>query len=115
DAGRGRSSAYACAAVHGGGAPRLGEELLADRVREAPRHGRLGAMAERFVIVRYDVTQGDASGYEIATFADLDEARWAFGEARAPARRAPGVPRRVHDARLARRVVAAVPAQEARA
>jgi hypothetical protein len=40
-------------------------------------------MAERFVIVRYDVTQGDASGYEIATFADLDEARRAFDEGRA--------------------------------
>jgi len=40
-------------------------------------------MAEVFVIVRYDITQGDASGYEIAVFADLDEARRVFDAGRA--------------------------------
>ncbi|MEO7331853.1 MAG: hypothetical protein ABI193_24975 [Minicystis sp.] len=40
-------------------------------------------MAERFVIVRFDVTQGDASGHEIATFANPDEARRTFDEGRA--------------------------------
>ena len=40
-------------------------------------------MADVFVIVRYDISQGDASGREIAVFADLDEARRAFDAGRA--------------------------------
>jgi hypothetical protein len=40
-------------------------------------------MADRYVIVRYDITQGDASGREIAAFADLDEAKRAFEAGRA--------------------------------
>jgi hypothetical protein len=40
-------------------------------------------MADVFVIVRYDISQGDASGNEIAVFADLDEARRAFDVGRA--------------------------------
>ena len=46
-------------------------------------HGRFGAMADRYVIVRYDITQGDGQGVEIAAFADLDEARRAFDAGRA--------------------------------
>jgi hypothetical protein len=40
-------------------------------------------MADRYVIVRYDISQGDATGEEVATFADLDEARQAFDAGRA--------------------------------
>jgi hypothetical protein len=40
-------------------------------------------MADVFVIVRYDISQGDASGDEIAVFTDLDEARRAFDAGRA--------------------------------
>lgn len=40
-------------------------------------------MADRYVIVRYDITQGDGQGVEIAAFADLDEARRAFDAGRA--------------------------------
>ena len=40
-------------------------------------------MADVFVIVRYDISQGDASGNEIAVFADLDQARRAFDAGRA--------------------------------
>jgi hypothetical protein len=43
-------------------------------------------MDDRYVIVRYDISQGDASGYEIATFADLGEARQAFEAGRAAGR-----------------------------
>jgi hypothetical protein len=40
-------------------------------------------MVDAFVIIRFDVSQGDASGYEVATFADLDEAKRAFDAGRA--------------------------------
>jgi hypothetical protein len=40
-------------------------------------------MADVFVIVRFDISQGDASGREIATFRSLDEARLAFDAGRA--------------------------------
>jgi hypothetical protein len=40
-------------------------------------------MADVFAIVRYDIGQGDASGYEVAVFADLDDARRAFDAGRA--------------------------------
>jgi hypothetical protein len=40
-------------------------------------------MDDRYVIVRYDISQGDASGAEIAAFADLAEAQRVFEAARA--------------------------------
>jgi hypothetical protein len=40
-------------------------------------------MADVFAIIRFDISQGDASGYEIETFSDLDEARRAFDAGRA--------------------------------
>jgi hypothetical protein len=40
-------------------------------------------MIDAFVIVRFDISQGDASGDEVATFTDLDEATRAFDAGRA--------------------------------
>jgi len=40
-------------------------------------------MSDAFVIVRFDISQGDASGDEVATFVDLDEAGRAFDAGRA--------------------------------
>jgi hypothetical protein len=40
-------------------------------------------MADRYVIVRYDITQGEAFGREIVAFADLEEAKRAFEAGRA--------------------------------
>jgi hypothetical protein len=40
-------------------------------------------MDDRYVIVRYDISQGDASGDEIATFEDLAAAQRAFEAGRA--------------------------------
>ena len=40
-------------------------------------------MADAFVIVRFDISQGDACGNEVAVFTSLDEARRAFDAGRA--------------------------------
>jgi hypothetical protein len=57
--------------------------MIAARLSGCKLGGSFLEMADVFVIVRFDISQGDAGGIEVGVFQSLDEARRALDAGRA--------------------------------